>query len=988
MELKLVYRFLRQVSDWVVDNYYSEVVVEGEENVPIHGPIIIASTHHNEMIDIAALAAKLPHRRHLAFWAKASMFKNPLGRAVMTSSGAIPVRRNPNNAASADAKVKDGACIALSTEEELAARASLFRETTLVLKNDGVVGIFPEGTSCTGWRVFQTMPGAAWAALEYTRAIQGEEGAQGVKIVPVAITYTDKSKYLSRIHIRYGEPIRLDDYVDELMAKGTDPNVASKSVASKVTAEIEARLVQITVNAPDWEAICATKTATQILWTDEDRIPLGKWVDFNQRFVASLDGSLSGGDLSVKDRLCKYNALLHYSGIEHRDLASLLPSPTSTSVLAPATVSMLTRLPLAVFQFTLFFPSLLFVLPGYFTGPLAKKVGANIALLFGALWRFQDAGHYAGAWASHKLGRIARTLGLTYLGATLLMRWHNLLVKGNYKNLKLLRTYWKILRFSTSRSVALDASQLESYMKPPHPVVNPFIKSKYLSDLPSHPPHPPATSSKKLLAYLFDARRDAEAALGRHLDESTGNGGLRRVKEKAGEKGSVPPVGVDARTPQDVQEAVRFAKRYNLRVVVHNTGHDFLGRSTGRGGFLIWTHWMKDIAFQENFVAETDRVGKGVQAITLGAGVQWVEAYKAVHAKGRIVVGGVSIGGTVGAAGGWILGGGHSALSPAYGFGVDNVLEFKLVTADAKYLTVNAHNNPSLFWALKGGGGGTFGIVTSVTYRTHPNVPLIASFATTNFSTPEIAQKVATEFIRVHPALSDYHWGGYSLFSNHSFQMFQIVPNVSQVEAQKTVQPFFDFLTDTAGNATLSGLMEFPTFLDWINFIFGLTPGSQVGFGQEVSSRLLAKDTALRKPEETAKLLLSLPRGVSLNSVAGGASSLIDPSSSAFHPSWRRAIAEITISESWGDSDSTVENIHAAQLRLQATTRVLDTVTTDSAAYYNEATLHEDDFRKSFWGPHYRRLKEIKHQVDPDSLFVVPRGVGSEDWDDQLNCRK
>ncbi|KAF6760508.1 glycerol-3-phosphate O-acyltransferase [Ephemerocybe angulata] len=558
MELKLVYRFLRQVSDWVVDNYYSEVVVEGEENVPIHGPIIIASTHHNEMIDIAALAAKLPHRRHLAFWAKASMFKNPLGRAVMTSSGAIPVRRNPNNAANADAKVKDGASTALSTEEELAARASLFRETTLVLKNDGVVGIFPEGTSCTGWRVFQTMPGAAWAALEYTRAIQGEEGAQGVKIVPVAITYTDKSEYLSRIHIRYGEPIRLDDYVDELLAKGTDPNVAAKSVASKVTAEIEARLVQITVNAPDWEAICATKTATQILWTDEDRIPLGKWVDFNQRFVALLDDSLSGGDLSVKDRLCKYNALLHYSGIEHRALASLLPSPTSTSVLAPATVSMLTRLPLAVLKFTLFFPSLLFVLPGYFTGPLAKRllakpeeeegfsqfkaiagglgVGANIALLFGALWRFQDAGYYAGAGASHKLGRIAQTLGVTYLGATLLMRWHNLLVKGNYKNLKLLQTYWKILRFSASRSVALDASQLESYKKPPHPVVNPFIKSKYLSDLPPHPPHPPANSSKKLLAYLFDARRDAEAALGRHLDESTGNGGLRRVMEKAGAK--------------------------------------------------------------------------------------------------------------------------------------------------------------------------------------------------------------------------------------------------------------------------------------------------------------------------------------------------------------------------------------------------------------------------------------------------------------------
>lgn len=128
------------------------------------------------------------------------MFKNPLGRAVMTSSGAIPVRRNPNNLSSGMGSAKGKEKVDLAAEgEELAARASLFRETTQVLKNDGVVGIFPEGTSCTGWRVFQTMPGVAWAALEYTRAMQGVEGAPGVKIVPVAITYTDKSKYLSRV---------------------------------------------------------------------------------------------------------------------------------------------------------------------------------------------------------------------------------------------------------------------------------------------------------------------------------------------------------------------------------------------------------------------------------------------------------------------------------------------------------------------------------------------------------------------------------------------------------------------------------------------------------------------------------------------------------------------------------------------------------------------------------------------------------------------
>ena len=67
------------------------------------------------------------------------------------------------------------------------------------------------------------------------------------------------------------------------------------------------------------------------------------------------------------------------------------------------------------------------------------------------------------------------------------------------------------------------------------------------------------------------------------------------------EQGSIPPVGVDARSAEDVQAAVRFAKKHNLKVVIHNTGHDYLGRSAGKGAFMIWTHWMKNIAFHDAF---------------------------------------------------------------------------------------------------------------------------------------------------------------------------------------------------------------------------------------------------------------------------------------------------------------------------------------------------------------------------------------------------
>lgn len=69
-------------------------------------------------------------------------------------------------------------------------------------------------------------------------------------------------------------------------------------------------------------------------------------------------------------------------------------------------------------------------------------------------------------------------------------------------------------------------------------------------------------------------------------------------------QGSIPPVGVDARSGSDVQAGVNFANKHNLKLVVKSTGHDFLGRSTARGGFLIWTHNMKQTVYNPTFVPE------------------------------------------------------------------------------------------------------------------------------------------------------------------------------------------------------------------------------------------------------------------------------------------------------------------------------------------------------------------------------------------------
>ena len=75
---------------------------------------------------------------------------------------------------------------------------------------------------------------------------------------------------------------------------------------------------------------------------------------------------------------------------------------------------------------------------------------------------------------------------------------------------------------------------------------------------------------------------------------------------------------------------------------------------------------------------------------------------------------------TVGIAGGYTQGGGHSALSSLYGLSADNVLEWEVVTANGTQLTATSSSNQDLYWALSGGGGCTYGVVMSMTTKLYP----------------------------------------------------------------------------------------------------------------------------------------------------------------------------------------------------------------------------------------------------------------------------
>lgn len=138
-----------------------------------------------------------------------------------------------------------------------------------------------------------------------------------------------------------------------------------------------------------------------------------------------------------------------------------------------------------------------------------------------------------------------------------------------------------------------------------------------------------------------------------------------------------------AKNEKHIQEAVNFAVRQNIKLVIKNSGHDFLGRSSAPNSLQIFTHELKDITIVDEFVPtvpDGQTAPEGIKAVTLGAGVQLHEMYDYLAPQGLMVVGGTA--NTVGAAGGYIQGGGHSLLGWLHGMASDNALEYQVVLAD------------------------------------------------------------------------------------------------------------------------------------------------------------------------------------------------------------------------------------------------------------------------------------------------------------------
>jgi FAD/FMN-containing dehydrogenase len=500
---------------------------------------------------------------------------------------------------------------------------------------------------------------------------------------------------------------------------------------------------------------------------------------------------------------------------------------------------------------------------------------------------------------------------------------------------------------------------------------------------------------------------------------------------------------VAARHANDIAEAVSFARENNVRLVVKGGGHSYQGTSNAPNSLLVWTRHMHDIAVNSGFVPRgCERAMQPQPAVTLGAGTIWMQAYQAVTTQGATYVqgGGCT---TVGVAG-LVQGGGFGSHSKHYGTAAASLLEAEVVTADGMVRIANSCTNADLFWALKGGGGGTFGVVSSLTLKLHdlPEFFGTASFAI-KAASDDAFRRLIREFLNFYSEhLFNEHWGEQArVHSDNTLEIAMVSQGLDTEDAKNTWQPFLDWATRAPNVYSIKSRvviaswpaqrmwdaqwwkahwpeMVFPNSNPFIGlfdhllahvtqpvFTFDDRPGAgpnnawwkgdggQVGWfiwGYEslwLPASLLEGDSQQRLAD--ALFAASRHSGVELHFNKGLAGAppdvLAAAKDTATNPSVLTAFALAIVADGQGPAypgisgfEPSIEEGRRAAQRIERSVDQLRAVTGETGAYVSESSYFEKDFERAYWGSNYPRLAAIKKKYDPDALFLVHNGVGSE----------
>lgn len=477
---------------------------------------------------------------------------------------------------------------------------------------------------------------------------------------------------------------------------------------------------------------------------------------------------------------------------------------------------------------------------------------------------------------------------------------------------------------------------------------------------------------------------------------------------------------VAARTSAHVAAAVNFAREKRLRLVVKGGSHSYQGTSNAADSLLVWTRRMSEVQLHDAYVARGCQGTPPTRAVSVGAGALWSHVYDAVTTRaGGYVQGGGCM--TVGVAG-LVQSGGFGSFSKAFGTAAGSLIEAEVVTADGAVRIANACTHPDLFWALKGGGGGNFGIVTRLTLKVHP---LPETFGAVNLNVKADSPAAYLRLIEFTIAfcersLVNPHWGEQLRFrGDDTLAVSMVYQGLTRSEAVAIWQPYLDAVGAAPDLHIAFSLLKIvstsardfwaPTFIKrTLGFITSddregaprgnvFWPGNQREAGQVLhgyGSTWLSKD--LLQPDRQAALSNSLFAatrhwGVALHlnkGLAGApAGAVAAARDTATNPAVLDAFALLITGAheqpAYPGIAGHEPDVALARQRSALIRRAMDEVrrvAPDGGAYVSESDYFQADWQRAFWGDHYARLLAIKQRYDPDGTFFTHHGVGSESW--------
>ncbi|KAL4919489.1 hypothetical protein BDW62DRAFT_179025 [Aspergillus aurantiobrunneus] len=450
--------------------------------------------------------------------------------------------------------------------------------------------------------------------------------------------------------------------------------------------------------------------------------------------------------------------------------------------------------------------------------------------------------------------------------------------------------------------------------------------------------------------------------------------------------GNLSPYVVNATTAAHVQATLKFAKENNIRINVKNTGHN-PEKSSAYGSLVIWTHNMKKFEFHDSF--KPCETCMSHMAATVGAGIQDGELFAAVAKHNAIAVGGTNS--DVGVVG-WATGGGHGYATGQYGMGADNIIEAELVTPEGELVKANERKHPDLLWAIRGGGGSTFGVIISLTVKAYP-MPSVGivniDVAPRNSTSPK---QWWTTVAKMHGQMADLQDAGYAGYYTISgppmlFHNTIFVYNVSNAEeARGLIWPLENALN--RANSTVETEISQLWTESWYKLVQKLGPladASAVGTKYSIRSTRLVPRRAIEDTdlfawtlEEIGPQFVAPQNGVSNPSLAGTMTVGKTSVENALNPAWRNTVVHLISKQEWNATlpDETANEVIDEMTHGKG--HALRHLAPDSGAYINEANPYEPDWQWSFWGPNYARLEAIKRKYDPDNILWCRSCVGSE----------